>query len=264
MLNKFPIINNHFILATTSYRSQADLLEKEDLSATYACLKAWETRKESSGGDDIQKRLFAFFNSGQESGASQPHRHVQFLPVENMLQSGNNDTGGNWAPLIDTEQISSAPVGSPTRLNLPFACYAANLPEAPSAEFLHDLYLSLYILAVKDAHHPGETPLSTSPKGDPAEEESFNRASISYNLALTTSRMIICPRRCEAAWIPLDPSLKNDAVPELGSVKLNGTILAGTLMVKEEAEWDKLRNEPALLDMLLNTVGFSSLPAARV
>jgi ATP adenylyltransferase len=95
VLNKFPVIANHFILATKTSQPQTHLLEEVDLDATYSCLQAWEQQH------SIEKpqRLFAFFNSGHHSGASQPHRHVQFLPVENMSDAGSS---AGWNLLIDT------------------------------------------------------------------------------------------------------------------------------------------------------------------
>jgi ATP adenylyltransferase len=92
-LNKFPIIAEHFILATKSNKKQKHELEQDDLEATYACLKAWQ-----DGTGSKQKRLFAFFNSGEHSGASQPHRHLQFLPVENMR---DGEATSSWDLLID-------------------------------------------------------------------------------------------------------------------------------------------------------------------
>jgi sulfate adenylyltransferase (ADP) / ATP adenylyltransferase len=70
------------------------LLEEDDLAVTYECLKEWE--KDTAGGERKDKKLFAFFNSGAESGASQPHRHLQFLPVESV--KGDED---GWELLID-------------------------------------------------------------------------------------------------------------------------------------------------------------------
>jgi ATP adenylyltransferase len=93
VLNKFPIIASHFILATRSNKQQTHALEQDDLEATYACLKAWQ-----DGSDSKQRRLFAFFNSGEHSGASQPHRHLQFLPLESMRE-GESTSG--WELLID-------------------------------------------------------------------------------------------------------------------------------------------------------------------
>ena len=87
VLNKYPVIPQHFILATKEYKEQTDKLEAQDLAVTYACLQGWE-----------QGRLFAFFNSGEHSGASQGHRHIQFLPIEQMQAREGN---GQWTPLID-------------------------------------------------------------------------------------------------------------------------------------------------------------------
>ncbi|KAK2778889.1 bifunctional AP-4-A phosphorylase/ADP sulfurylase, partial [Emmonsiellopsis sp. PD_33] len=87
VLNKFPVIPNHFILATTLFKPQTDLLERDDLMVTFQCLKAWEggrqRRRDDGDGDEDGddgavdgggggaggRRLFAFFNSGEHSGA---------------------------------------------------------------------------------------------------------------------------------------------------------------------------------------------------
>lgn len=91
VLNKFPIIPEHFILATKQNLQQTHALEQADLEATYACLKAWQDDENDASKP---RRLFAFFNSGEHSGASQPHRHVQFLPTEAMAAEG-------WELLVD-------------------------------------------------------------------------------------------------------------------------------------------------------------------
>jgi ATP adenylyltransferase len=91
VLNKFPINPHHFILATKEYKEQTHMLEEDDIEAAYACLK-----KYSQAGEE----LFGFFNSGEHSGASQPHRHIQFLPVESM-QSGMRSSD-EWNVLADS------------------------------------------------------------------------------------------------------------------------------------------------------------------
>lgn len=96
VLNKYPIIPQHFILATQTFKEQTHLLEDDDLHMVYACLKAWE----HDGQTSSHRRLFAFFNSGLHSGASQRHRHVQFLPIEQMLD-GQDSQQAAWIPLID-------------------------------------------------------------------------------------------------------------------------------------------------------------------
>jgi sulfate adenylyltransferase (ADP) / ATP adenylyltransferase len=107
VLNKFPIISNHFILATKVFKQQTDELEAEDLFATYSCLKGWEEGNNST----ISKSLFAFFNSGTQSGASQPHRHIQFLPVESILEGyGQDGWTAQLKALLGSEPGKSTPV----------------------------------------------------------------------------------------------------------------------------------------------------------
>jgi ATP adenylyltransferase len=72
---------------------------------------------------------------------------------------------------------------------------------------------------------------------------------------MTCSKMMICPRRQETAVVPIDTAAAADIV-DPGVVSLNGTILAATLMVKAESEWDALRQNPELLTQVLATVGF--------
>ena len=252
VLNKFPVIPDHFILATREWKSQTDLLEKGDLEATYACVKTWA---EVGAG----KRLFAFFNSGEDSGASQPHRHIQFLPVEAMAQQEGEGEGEGkrsvWRPLIDVavEEGGSKSKAHPEYRwsdRLPFAHFALPLPSNPSAETLHAIYLSLYRAAVAAAA-AGE---GKSHEHDPHQTD--GEAVISHNLAMTESAMMICPRRNESASISLSKKGVDDEVAEAGVIALNGTILAGTLMVKAEAEWNELRRDPEALGSVLAAIGY--------
>ncbi|GAT28885.1 bis(5'-nucleosyl)-tetraphosphatase [Aspergillus luchuensis] len=204
VLNKFPVIPNHFILATKAWQSQTDLLDKEDLEAAYACIKAWAEGSQPEGQGS--KKLFAFFNSGDESGASQPHRHLQFLPVEAMAQGDSE----NWQPLIDAvaRQPTSSGTGYQHLAQVPFAHFARPLPPNPSSETLHQIYLSLYRAAVATA------------KGG-----------------------------------------LSDAGQVAGPAAI---ILAGTLMVKAEAEWDELRRNSTSLHNVLAAIGYPQPDAREV
>src|SRR5438270_11151512 len=65
VLNKYPVIANHSIIATKTSKPQTDILEENDLALTHACRGAWaEDNNHATPG-----RLFAFFNSGEHSGA---------------------------------------------------------------------------------------------------------------------------------------------------------------------------------------------------
>ncbi|KAJ5140769.1 ATP adenylyltransferase C-terminal [Penicillium atrosanguineum] len=235
ILNKFPVIPNHFILATTAWASQTDLLDKSDLDATYECLHAWT--------ENHPGRLFAFFNSGDESGASQPHRHLQFLPVEAMRADSNPNEF--WEPLIDGFKSQPQSQGKFQHLpHLPLAHFALPVPVDATPEILYHIYITLYRAAVAAVEGNAATNIATS-----------GAARISYNLAMTLSTMMIVPRRAETGTVPIDMEKVRD-IADPGVVSLNGTVLAGTLMVKAEAEWDVLRAKPEVLGRVLREVGF--------
>lgn len=236
MLNKYPVITRHFILATKAVKPQTDLLEADDLACTYSCLKAWQGDASLAIG-----KLFAFFNSGEHSGASQPHRHVQFLPVEDMY-TGQDQMG--WEPLIDRmatsgkNDVERQPISS-----LPFLHFATSLPKEPSPDQLLQTYETLYKAAetsILELNRDYAPSFDRTPLG-PAQ------AKISYNLAMTASAMAICPRLAEGGRL-----FDNE---EDSMIDLNGTVLAGTLMVKTEREWNMLRENPQRLGKILRSIG---------
>lgn len=230
VLNKFPIIPEHFILATKQYKPQTHYLEKSDLEVAFAVLEAWE--QENS-------RLFAFFNSGDNSGASQPHRHVQFLPVGNMAPP---DT--DWKPLIDD-------LGRQESSGVPFTWYSAELPRGTlTGERLHEIYLSLLQKAIGRVKSASAD--QTTPAVDDADtvvsDKREGEVEISYNLAMTTSRMVVCPRLKDGSSFPLPSG-------EMGEAKLNGTLLAGTVLVKERPEFEAIISNPGILEDILSNIG---------
>lgn len=294
MLNKYPVIAHHFILATKPFRRQTDLLETRDLACTFACLWAWESGSSSdrsgAGTGAAKKRLFAFFNSGAHSGASQPHRHIQFIPVEEMEGGGE---GEGWRLLVDRISEDGVPLGggefcslrcggdtasssssSSARCaadydehglmwgmildglrlrslpTLPFVHFAVTIPPEPTPEQLYARYRLLYETATGTCRryaerHSDEKLVVEADKDDCA-------AVISYNLALTTSCMVICPRRSEGAMLKAGA---RHGPKSLGPVAINGTILGGTLMVKTEEEWSEMRSDDSNLYSLLQAVG---------
>jgi len=232
VLNKFPVIPDHFILATKEFKEQTDLLEAEDLGAAYVCLRTY---------CDEGEELFGFFNSGEHSGASQPHRHIQFLPVESMRIGMEQKE--EWSPLADiltsTTQTGNKPphhwignwlikAGTKGR-ELPFAYFHKPIQDNMSAPEIHNAYK--YLLGAAQSASEGRI------------------SSISYNLGLTSKSMVLIPRRSEGSTIEsVDGSI-------IGPVALNGTILAGTLLVKTEAEWSALRTDTSKLKDVLEAIG---------
>ncbi|RDA94784.1 hypothetical protein CP533_4224 [Ophiocordyceps camponoti-saundersi (nom. inval.)] len=208
VLNKFAIVAEHLILATTGFEPQSGLLSVRDLDALLACLRAYG-----------QRDLFAFFNCGVHSGASQPHRHVQLLPVEGMRQGVlAADEEAGWEPLIERQSLLD---------EAPFVSFAEDIDaETSSAANVRDAYLRLYRKACRAL-------------GVDADGQVDGEARVSYNLAMTAGRLVVCPRRAEGD----------------GEVSLNGTLLAGTALVKSEDVWEALVREPGRLKGVLERVG---------
>jgi ATP adenylyltransferase len=71
--------------------------------------------------------------------------------------------------------------------------------------------------------------------------------------------MVVCPRTLEG------PMIKSSKGESIGPVSLNGTLLAGTLLVKSEAEWDTLHDDESKLSDVLGSIGISSIKSnARI
>ncbi|EJP66722.1 Ap4A phosphorylase II [Beauveria bassiana ARSEF 2860] len=253
VLNKFAIVPGHFILATRVYKPQTDVLEADDLHATLACLRAYQeaaspaplsSSSSSGGGDDDDDdgdgedgALFAFFNCGEHSGASQPHRHIQMLPVAAMREGLPADSA--WRVLAT--QLNGGGGGG-GGVAAPFTTFSQRITLDTSQEELHAAYLRLYAQAVRAV------------KGEESEVSTTGEAAISYNLAMTRDRLVLCPRRAEGDAVR-DP----DTGHVVGKVSLNGTMLAGTALVKTEAEWEALRKNPRALTTVLKSVGIPQL-----
>jgi len=128
---------------------------------------------------------------------------------------------------------------------LPFVHFGASLPRDPSPRLLHQIYKSLYDAAANSVHtyvgsNPGDLELH------PTEEGVL---PISYNLAMTTDSLIICPRRREGEVV------KRRDGTDIAFVALNGTLLAGTLMVKRQELYRVLQEESAKLEVVLAAIG---------
>jgi ATP adenylyltransferase len=67
LLNKFNVMENHLLVVTRVFEEQESLLTSEDFEAMRLVLQEFDS-------------LF-FYNSGPAAGASQRHKHLQFIPV---------------------------------------------------------------------------------------------------------------------------------------------------------------------------------------
>jgi ATP adenylyltransferase len=67
LLNKYPVLARHALIVTRAFDAQTALLNEADFAAVLPLLHA------AAG--------LVFYNSAPEAGASQPHKHLQWVPT---------------------------------------------------------------------------------------------------------------------------------------------------------------------------------------
>lgn len=67
LLNKYNVIDHHLLIVTREYADQEQLIDLQDFAALSTCLA------EIDG--------LGLYNAGATAGASQPHKHLQIVPV---------------------------------------------------------------------------------------------------------------------------------------------------------------------------------------
>lgn len=72
VLNRFPVIPRHCVLVTRRFEAQEAPLSSDDLAALWSCVR--------------RLRGFGFYNAGRDAGASQPRKHLQFVPFDALKE----------------------------------------------------------------------------------------------------------------------------------------------------------------------------------
>jgi sulfate adenylyltransferase (ADP) / ATP adenylyltransferase len=152
LLNKFNVIDHHLLIVTRHFEDQETLLTLADFRALAACMGEFEG--------------LGFYNGGVVAGASQPHKHLQMVPLP-MAESG---------PAVPIEPLLPAAAGDAiaTVPGLPFRHAFCRAPA--SFEATHALYRAM---------------LHTVGVGG------TERQSAPYNLLLTRRWMLVVPRSRE-------------------------------------------------------------------
>ncbi|QDZ20432.1 ATP adenylyltransferase domain-containing protein [Chloropicon primus] len=101
LLNKFPVVDNHLLVVTQRFEPQ-DALRRVDYKAVFQVLSAFGEREG-----------LAFYNCGPHSGMSQPHKHVQVVPLPSSIFKEEIEEA------IGARDGGLCPVDG-----LPFACFA--------------------------------------------------------------------------------------------------------------------------------------------
>ncbi|WP_432695512.1 ATP adenylyltransferase family protein [Marinobacterium sp. YM272] len=155
LLNKFNVVQHHVLIVTREFEPQTDLLDAGDFQALVHCM--------------AQMPGLGFFNGGEMAGASQPHKHLQLIPLP-------------MAPfdvLPFSASIAEVPVGGPQCCPaLLFRHGLIRFPSSPSKETKENAQVMLRAyLTLRTYLDLGEA--------DP------------YNLLVTDEWMMLVPRSQE-------------------------------------------------------------------
>ncbi|KAH9859105.1 ATP adenylyltransferase-domain-containing protein [Lenzites betulinus] len=206
LFNKYSVVPHHILMVTKEFRSQTAPLVPPDLVQAYIFLIA---------AQKAGRKFFAFYNCGDLSGASQPHKHLQLIPIE--------DDGPPVERLARRARVEheTRPF---TLSSLPYANHVYRLPNSlPTASpaSLHPA-LAHAFLALLDATIADVRRAPEYPAGAP-----------SYNVVLTLEHMHLVPRVRETHTLA--------GTGEALSVNALG--FAGMLLVKSEREMNAVKEE---------------------
>ena len=158
LLNKYPVVGDHLLVVTRAFLPQQSPLVPEDFAALWRCMQ------EIDG--------LGFYNAGRTAGASQPHKHLQLVP----LPFGGPASQGP-APALPSEALFAARGAGFAFASAALEGLRDGTPDE-AGRALHGAYRRLL----------GELSL------DPGRGE-----TLPYNLLLTRDRMRVIPRE-RHAW----------------------------------------------------------------
>ncbi|KAI3637065.1 hypothetical protein MIR68_004771 [Amoeboaphelidium protococcarum] len=99
LFNKFAIVPHHVLIVTKEFRNQHSGMDRDDFDAVIRWYQSAPNSLTVDGEQYDNIRWLCFYNCGVQSGASQAHRHVQFLPF--CCDDRNNMKMFSRVPLDD-------------------------------------------------------------------------------------------------------------------------------------------------------------------
>ena len=194
LLNKFNVLEHHLLIVTRSYADQEALLDEDDLAALAACMREFES--------------LGFHNAGTQAGASQPHKHLQLVPLP-MEQGG---------PAVPIE-----PLFEPVR-GVKGLCRLPALPFRHAFSWMDPAWFDDAALASRELRALYLGMLAAA--GLSGTTEKSVRQSGPYNLLLTRRWMLLVPRSRE----------------HFGPVSVNALGFAGSLFVRDDEQMQAVRH----------------------
>ncbi|GAA5980215.1 hypothetical protein JCM10908_001577 [Rhodotorula pacifica] len=227
LLNKFCVVPRHALLVTKEFVRQGTPLSPLELFATWLIVKQLSSREKHVG----------FFNCGPESGASQPHKHLQFMPLS-----------GGVAPfdeIIDAHKPQNRK--SCFQLPLPYANFTALVdPPASSSDipaYLGQRYLELLDLMIDHRRRLVEEDPSAATASATGVGSRVRLSDLSYSLIITPSYLHLVPRRREKYTTERGHELS-----------INALGYAGMMLVKDQESLEDVKKVGVLA--ILTELGY--------
>lgn len=194
LLNKYNVLDEHLLIVTRRFVPQEALLDHADFAALLVALRGYDA--------------LGFYNGGEQAGASQPHKHLQVVPLP---------LDGARASLpIETLLDAVAPDGSRVP-GLPFAHAFARLDLAGSAA---EAVTDQEARCALDAYHA----LLRAAGVGTVEVDGTPHQRTPYNLLITRRWMLAVPRETE----------------RVAGISVNALGFAGSLFVRDAAQRETL------------------------
>ncbi|MCL4801273.1 MAG: phosphorylase [Burkholderiales bacterium] len=192
VLNKFYVLDGHLLIVTRAYVDQETLLDESDFAALAACM--------------AEMPSLGFYNGGVVAGASQPHKHLQMVPLP-LAPEG---------PAVPIEPVLAPVAGAAGIVRVPafgFPHAFAWRESAPAAVAeptrLAALYRALLEAIGVRAVERGDVPSQSAP----------------YSLLVAGRWMLAVPRARE----------------HFGAISINALGFAGSLFVRDADDLAALR-----------------------
>ncbi|CCO36412.1 hypothetical protein BN14_10546 [Rhizoctonia solani AG-1 IB] len=259
LLNKFSVIPGHFLMVTKGFQPQNSPLTPPDLTQAYLLIRASQKSKSP---------IFAFYNCGIDSGASQAHKHIQFISTKDE-EADDDDEDDSRPPveayvqrlnIEDDTKVFSLPLPYAhfvQRLNLPRATVSGTKPLSEQAlEQLSGILTSTFLTLLDEAIQSIRQYHSTQSTTTNAAEGSQTSVP-SYNIIITSEHMHLIPRLREHTLEELQPK-KGEAEgdPEAYTpqrLSINSLGFAGMLLAKSDAQAHAIKDRGVI--ELLSQVG---------
>lgn len=158
VLNKYPVLDHHVLIVTREFESQESALRPRDFVALWRCLAEYDA--------------LGFYNSGPTAGASQPHKHLQLVPLP-LATDGPAIPAEAWLQDLARSPATRRAPRIPFRHAFRWLEPAGPGSQEPAAT-MHRLYQDMLIDTGLDPHAPGP-----------------------YNLLATRRYLLLVPRREE-------------------------------------------------------------------